>query len=261
MSFEKQTAFLWDIDGVVADSPHEESWRKVAEMPEWGIHGLTSEFYLNHVSGKPRLEGADNIFERLDGYKKHNARTAEEKQLLITKYADQKNNIVRELIENGEFTIFDSSVIMLLEGKRNGMKMGAASASKNANAMLGKVRVFNSIKNGRYPFVSPETTVYDLFDVNVCGKTVPGGKPALFKIASEEIMKMTNGEVMRFIVFEDAIAGVEAAKKNGFFTVGIVRIGQKSCFEKAGADIVVHDLSEITYEELKKIVTDKEGIT
>ena len=63
------------------------------------------------------------------------------------------------------------------------------------------------------------------------------------------------GETDKFIVFEDGITGIQAAKENGFFGVGIIRIGERADFEKAGADIIVNDLSEITFEELEEKIT------
>ena len=101
-----------------------------------------------------------------------------------------------------------------------------------------------------YDFINDTTSVHSLFDVNVCGKSVPGGKPELFKIAAEEIQKMTEGKVSKFVVFEDGVSGVEAAKDNGFFAVGIIRIGKRSDFEKVGADIIVNDLDETSLDEI-----------
>ena len=94
----KEFAFLWDIDGVVADSPHEGAWREVAQLPEWSIEGLTSDFYLNHVASKPREEGAGNILEMLGGYKKLGADSEDKKKELLDKYCDQKNKIIVDFL-------------------------------------------------------------------------------------------------------------------------------------------------------------------
>jgi len=251
---EKKFGFLWDIDGVVADSPHEGAWREVAEMAEWGIEGLTSEFYLNHVASKPREEGADNILKMLGGYEKLGAETPEKKKELLDKYCEQKNKIIVDLIKQGEFGVFESSVMMIVEAKARGLKLGAASASKNANSMLVEINVNEIIQKHKpgaeYDFIKEDTAVHDLFDVNVCGKTVPGGKAELFKISAETISEMTGGEAEKFVVFEDGISGVESAKQNGFYAVGIIRIGTKEDFERAGADIIVNDLSEISFDEI-----------
>jgi beta-phosphoglucomutase-like phosphatase (HAD superfamily) len=47
-------------------------------------------------------------------------------------------------------------------------------------------------------------------------------------------------------VFEDALAGVEAARAGGFgFVVGVDRVGQAEALRAQGADIVVTDLAEL----------------
>ncbi len=260
MAFEDEFGLLWDIDGVVADSPHEESWRKVAEMPEWGIEGLDSKFYLDYVASRPRYEGANNILTLLKGYEKKGADTEEKKRGLMDEYASRKNKLIVDLIKNGEFGVFDSSVLMLAEAKNRGMKLGAASASKNANSMLTKIKVKPILEKNKAKvpdFIRDDTMVYDLFDTNYCGKSVPGGKAELFKLAAEEIREMTKSKVNKFIVLEDGTSGIEAGKKNGYYGVGIIRIGTREDFEKAGADIIVNDLSEISLDEIKEKITKK----
>lgn len=246
----KNYAFIWDIDGVIADSPHEESWRKVAESPEWGLQGLTSDFYLKYVASKPRYEGAHNILEKLGGYEKFNAKTEEQKDEILKRYAEQKNNLIKDLIEKGQFGVFESSVIFLLNAKEKNILCAAASASKNANSMLTKINAYKIAEkhNLKYSFLK-EKYVYDLFDVNVCGVTVENGKAGLFKLAFEKL-KEKNPDVKIPVVFEDGLTGIEAAKSNNYFAVAIVRIGKKEDFEKVNADIIVDDLSQLKVEDI-----------
>lgn len=253
---EKEFAFLWDIDGVVADSPHEKAWREVAEMPEWGITGVTPEFYQNYVASRPRTEGAENILSMLGGFEKLGADTPEKKKELLDKYSSQKNRIIVDLITKDGFGVFESSVMMIVEAKARGIRLAAVSASKNANTMLKKINVNSIVQKNNpgagYGFIKNDTAVYDLFDVNLSGKTVPGGKAELLKISAGKISDITHGEAKKFVVFEDGISGIEYAKQNGFFAVGIIRIGTRQDFEKAGADIIVNDLSETSCDEILK---------
>lgn len=249
----KEYCFIWDIDGVIADSPHEEAWRKIAESPEWDLKGLTSDFYLKYVASKPRYEGAHNILEKLGGYKKFNVKTDEEKRMILLKYSEQKNNLIKDLIDKKQFGVFESSVIFLLNAKEKNIICAAASASKNANSMLTKINVNKIVEKYKlkFNFLKDETFVYDLFDVNVCGLVADDGKAGLFKMAFEEIKKQNNN-IKISVVFEDGLTGIEAAKQNNFFAVGIVRIGQKEYFEKVGADIIVNDLNEIKIDDMLK---------
>ena len=59
-------AFIWDIDGVVVDSPHEQAWRAVATGAPWDVDQLSSDFYFAHVASRPRYEGGHNIL-RMNG--------------------------------------------------------------------------------------------------------------------------------------------------------------------------------------------------
>jgi len=47
------------------------------------------------------------------------------------------------------------------------------------------------------------------------------------------------------VVFEDALAGVQAGHAGGFYTVGVDRVGQRQALKEHGADIVVDDLGEL----------------
>jgi beta-phosphoglucomutase-like phosphatase (HAD superfamily) len=48
------------------------------------------------------------------------------------------------------------------------------------------------------------------------------------------------------VVFEDALAGVEAGRAGHFaFVVGVDRVGQSEALKRHGADIVVKDLEEL----------------
>jgi alpha,alpha-trehalase len=61
-----------------------------------------------------------------------------------------------------------------------------------------------------------------------------------------EAARRLNARPDRVIVVEDALAGVEAARKGGFkCVVGVERTGWAREYEKHGADIVVEDLSEL----------------
>ena len=106
---------------------------------------------------------------------------------------------------------------MLVEAKKRGMKLGAASASKNANSMLTKIKVKDILEKNKTEvpdIIKEDTVVYDLFDTNFCGKTVPGGKAELFELAAKGITEMTGGKVAKFVVFEDGTSGIEAGKKS-----------------------------------------------
>jgi beta-phosphoglucomutase-like phosphatase (HAD superfamily) len=257
-NFEKEVGFIWDIDGVVVDSPHELAWRVTAMKPEWGVPSLSSEFYFRYVAGRPRFEGGNIILEKKDVYERLGLTTAEDKRLALERFCKQKNQMIRELIKERKFKVFASSVIFLLETKNIGYKHAAASASKNAKDLLTLTYLdqIPYVDTSQYDFVLNERTLYSVFEVDTCGLDVKGGKKAIFQVAAQKLKEMSNEEINYFIVFEDAPSGIKAAKAAGMFGVGIVRIGTAKELWDAGAHIVVKDLSELSYQSLKQTILE-----
>jgi HAD superfamily hydrolase (TIGR01509 family) len=92
------------------------------------------------------------------------------------------------------------------------------------------------------------TGIDHLFDVVVDGNLADqlhlAGKPApdAFLLGAKQL----EVEPKRSVVFEDAIAGVQAGHAGGFgLVVGVDRTGDPEALQKNGADIVVQDLSEL----------------
>ncbi len=249
--------FIWDIDGVVMDSPHEEAWRETATKPPWNVDSLSTDFYFKHVASRPRLEGAHNILLLKGVYDKLGAKTEEERQKVLDSFSNEKNEKIREFIRKGKFKIFRDAVILLLKAKSEGVPQACASASKNAKDMLVRVdkgRILREIGND-FGVMSEGQTLYDMFDVDVCGLEL-GGKDRIQKFAAEGL-KGKFPQLKDFVVFEDSPAGVEAAKSLGLFAVGIHRIGSIKAMKDAKADIVVDNLEKLDIEVIGKNVSKK----
>ena len=66
---------IFDVDGVLVDSPHEKAWREsLRELMEsgwadvraattWSPEAFTSRVYQEYVSGKPRMSGARDALD------------------------------------------------------------------------------------------------------------------------------------------------------------------------------------------------------
>lgn len=246
-----KVGFIWDIDGVVLDSPHEEAWRITVMKQPWGADGLTSDFYFAHVASRPRYEGGNNILELKGIYKKFGAKTPQKKKELLEKFCTQKNALIRDLIKEGKFKLFPDAIYLLLKAKKRGVLQSALSASKNANDMLIRVSKDRVIKElgDDLGILSQRDTLFSIFDFNACGLDVKG-KIEMQKFAMDGLKSVSEGRVEKFVVFEDAPSGVEAAKKLGSYAVGVLRIGSEQELKKAGADIVVKDLRTIELDRL-----------
>jgi beta-phosphoglucomutase-like phosphatase (HAD superfamily) len=246
-----QIGFIWDIDGVIIDSPHEESWRQTVIREPWNAEGLTSDFYFTHVASRPRHEGAQNILELLGIYESLGAISEEEKLPLMRKYAQEKDALIKNLIQRGKFKLFADAVGLLLRAKRAGIPQAAASASKNASTLLKKVtrsRVLRELGDD-LGVMSDRDTLYTIFDFHACGVDL-GGKEEILSYAAEGLTKVYGADVDTFFVFEDAPSGMEAARSLGFRAVGVFRIGDRKALEEAGACLVTDDLGKVRIEDL-----------
>ena len=90
--------------------------------------------------------------------------------------------------------------------------------------------------------------INDLFETVVDGKTVDAqqlkGKPAPDTFLAGA--KALSVQPAQAVVFEDALAGVQAGRAGHFgFVVGVDRVGQADALKEHGADIVVKDLAEL----------------
>ncbi|KQO91804.1 HAD family hydrolase [Methylobacterium sp. Leaf90] len=215
------SAVIFDVDGVLVDSPHEQAWREaLAGFADPA--GFTTAFYQAHVAGKPRLEGARATLERL-GDAEVAAHTAA--------FAERKQAVIDRLIAEDRFVAFPDAIRLAVALRDTGLRIVLASSSKNADAMLARV----ILPDGR--------TLRSLFDADVSGRDVPRGKPdpTLFLLAA----KAVNVPPTRCLVVEDAPAGIRAAKAGGMASLGIARLGDEALLRAAGADLVVTSLDQL----------------
>jgi beta-phosphoglucomutase len=222
-------AVIFDVDGVLIDSPHERAWREALQ----GITDparLTTEIYQAHVAGKPRLSGAHAVLEQL-GVPNAGQRA--------TLYAERKQRRIEELIKAGDIKAFPDALRFVRAVETLGLPLAAASSSKNANEMMQLV----PIDSGR--------TLLDVFAANVCGRDLRRGKPdpEIFLLAATELGVAPSV----CLVVEDAAVGVEAARAGGMAALGIARLGDEALLRAAGADLVVTSLDEVAVETLAEV--------
>ncbi|WFO74655.1 HAD family phosphatase [Desulfurococcaceae archaeon MEX13E-LK6-19] len=216
--------FIWDFDGVIVFTPHEEAWRIAAET--YGAKGFTHDFYLKHVAGRPRFEGGHAILELLGVYKAKGLVDSESKKKLLREFTNFKNKVFRELIERGVYEVNWSVIDFIIRAKREGIIQVLASASKNASPIAYKV------------IIKGYGVLANLFDIDVSG--TGRSKEEVFKNAVEYV-KENYGTIDCAIVFDDAPSGVKAGKKLGLKVVGY---GGNELLE-AGADLVVKEFKDL----------------
>jgi beta-phosphoglucomutase-like phosphatase (HAD superfamily) len=239
---------IFDVDGVLVDSPHEAAWRDVfnelmegewaaiADQTSWTPEAFTSEVYQQVLSGKPRMEGAMAALEYFG---------VPDPQARVDTYAERKQEMVVKLIEAGKFSAYPDALRFLLAVKDRGIAVAAASSSKNAGLFLRQIRLdaFATQEGLDYDWIKPGLTLLSAFDVDISGRHFARGKPhpEIFLTAAEEL----GVEPQAAFVIEDAVSGVQAAKAGGFAALGVARHDDEELLHGADADIVVATLDDV----------------
>jgi len=246
---------IFDVDGVLVDSPHERAWRETLQLlmetdwrdvrPETSYtpDRFTPAVYQEVVAGKPRMSGARAA---LDYFEVPDAESRAEE------YAQRKQRQVVELIEAGKFLAFPDALRFILAVKELGVLVAAASSSKNAGLFLEQIRLdeFASEQGLDYGFIEPGLTLQNVFDADVTGRDFPQGKPhpMIFLTAAEELGVAPQD----CFVIEDATSGVQAAKAGEMAALGVARLDDEELLHRAGADLVVTTLDDVDLDALAK---------
>ena len=250
-------AVIFDVDGVLVDSPHEKAWREslrdlmegdwkgIRDQTTWAPEAFTPLLYDEQISDKPRMDGARAALEYFHV-------PDDERGSRLTQYADRKQAMVVRLIEAGDFTAYPDALRFVLAVKDAGLRLAAASSSQNAKLLLNKIRMDSfAEENDLTPAtLRPGLTLLDCFDVDVSGRHFEHGKPHpdMFLAAAHDL----EVDPKAAIVIEDAPAGVEAARAGRMAAIGIARAGEEALLARAGADVVVTSLDEVQLVALRQ---------
>ncbi len=213
----KYTGYIFDLDGVLVDTAryHYLAWKKLAE--ELGI--TFTEKDNERLKGVSRMRSLEIILE-IGGVSK----TEEEKEALC----ERKNECYLEYVNSmGPNEALPGVWDFLKDAKVHGCKLALGSASKNARPVM-----------DRLGFT-------EIFDVIADGSMVTRSKPdpEVFVLASDLLGIPTDN----CLVFEDAVAGIEAAHAGGMAAVGI---GTRENLPEA--DIIAAGLGELTVDLIEE---------
>ncbi len=184
-------AFIFDLDGVIVDTAryHFLAWQKLAQ--ELGIE-FTPE-HNEELKGVSRVRSLDIILE----LGKVTASQEDKNRWLVQKNEDYLSYL--KDIDNSEILPGVIPILQFLKEKNQAIALG--SASKNARPILEK------------------TGIIHYFDAIVDGNDVTNAKPdpEVFLQAA----KLLGSTPENAIVFEDSVAGVQAANIANMISVGI----------------------------------------
>ena len=182
---------IFDLDGVLVDTAkyHFLAWKKLADQLDIPFTEEDNE----RLKGVSRIKSLDILLSL--GNKSY----SEDER---NKFMEQKNKeYVRYISQMDEREILPGVIELLNQLKDRKLKIALGSASKNSGLIL---------KN---------TKLQDYFDVIVDGNDVLKAKPdpEVFLLGAKRI----GIPASQCIVFEDAYAGIEAAKKAGMLAIGV----------------------------------------
>ncbi|MGH3900858.1 MAG: HAD family hydrolase [Pseudonocardiaceae bacterium] len=246
---------IFDVDGVLVDSPHERAWRDslrelmendwagIADQTSWSDKRFTQKVYQQVLSGKPRMSGALAALEYFE---------VPDATSRVEAYAANKQTMVIKLIEAGEFQAYPDALRFVLAVRDSGIPVAAASSSKNAGLFLRQIRLdtFAAAKGLHYDFLRPGLSLLEFFDVDISGRDFAQGKPhpEIFLTGAAEL----GGAPEHCFVVEDAVSGVQAAKAGGMAALGLARADDEELLVAANADLVVTSLDEVDVAGLKE---------
>ena len=211
-------AFIFDLDGVIVDTAkyHFLAWRKLANSV--GVD--FSEEQNEQLKGVSRVRSLEKILAW------GGIELAEEKfmELMAKKNNDYLSHVNK--MDESEILPDVPKVLNFLQEEQFQIALG--SASKNARTILQKVNLF------------------DMFDAIVDGTNVTKAKPdpEVFLNAARFLQVEPND----CVVFEDSVAGIQAANTANMISIGI---GDKNVLHEA--DFIFNDFTEISVEFLTEL--------
>jgi beta-phosphoglucomutase len=210
--------FIFDLDGVIVDTAkYHLAWRKLANQLGFEFTKEQNELFKG-VSRKRCLEILLEIG------------TIETSKQQFDTWMLEKNVDYLLYIENMDASEILPDIPRVLEFlNKNKIPIALGSASKNARPILEKVNLLH------------------YFDVIVDGNNVTKAKPdpEVFLLAAEQLGVHRND----CIVFEDAVAGVEAANAAKMISIGI---GDDSVLSKAQFNF--NDFTEISTNFIQELI-------
>jgi beta-phosphoglucomutase family hydrolase len=233
-------ACLFDLDGVLTStaSVHAAAWRQMfdgylrqrAAREGQPFVPFSDQDYDNYVDGKRREDGTRSFLESRGITLPEGTPDDRPGAETVHGLANAKNEILQRKLETGGVAAYPGSVRYLHQVREAGLASAVVSSSANATAVLAAAGL--------------DGLVDLVVDGIVAARERLTGKPApdTFLAAARKLNVLPADGV----VFEDALAGVEAGRAGSFgFVVGVDRVGQAAALRAHGADVVVTDLADL----------------
>ncbi|NTU46883.1 HAD family phosphatase [Candidatus Roizmanbacteria bacterium] len=213
-------AVIFDMNGVIIDDERfqKQAWRRYLEAHNIKISEDEFKYYIN---GRTEKDGLKYIYK--------DTLSPEEQEKIL----DERIGYVIEIVSE-RLQLTEGLAELLNELYDNNIATAIATGSRQ--------RYFNFIMDG--------LQIRKYFNTFVTANDINKGKPdPEIYLKSAEKLKVMPTECL---VFEDAISGIQAAKKAGMKVIGVATTHQKE--ELAIADYTISTFQEINLEKLRRIV-------
>ncbi|MEX2482029.1 MAG: trehalose-phosphatase [Gammaproteobacteria bacterium] len=236
-------AVLFDMDGVITDTAqaHAAAWQRLFdEFLKTRAERYGEEFrpfdprhdYRQYVDGKPRMDGVSSFLDARGIPLPYGDEGDDPDRETVCGLGNRKDRYFNTWLEENQVYAYPGTLELIETLRQAGIKTAVFSASRNAEAVLRNAGVL------------------DLFDAKVDGSDaadldIPGKPDPAMLLAAARRLGVVPG---RAAVVEDALAGVEAGANGAFgLVIGVARGDYGDELAAAGADVVVHDLSEMRF--------------
>lgn len=241
LSLTQFEAMLFDLDGVLTPTAtiHAACWKRVFDEFLKSRADSTGEpfvpfdlpqDYLNYVDGKPRYPGVESFLAARAIELPYGDPKDPPNQTTVCGIGNGKDSYFATVLQEDGIEAFPGAIALVKDLRDKGIKTAVVSSSRNCQAVLkaaGITHLFDTIMDGRVA----ET-------LHIPGKPAPD----TFLRAAADLSVTPE----KAVVFEDAIAGVQAGQQGKFgLVIGVAEPENAQALLDNGANTVVADLGEL----------------
>jgi HAD superfamily hydrolase (TIGR01509 family) len=209
---------IWDMDGVLLDSTelHFKIWKQI--FSEFGVDYSRENFI--RLFGMTNLETIQTVLGKKLSLKE-SLELAKKRQQLFMKQVTTKVRMIPGAVQWLQF-FFDRNIPQVI-------------ASSNAQRFI--------------EFIVKQLNINDFFQALVSAEDLASKpNPAVFL----ESARRLNAQPRHCLVFEDAVAGIEGAKKAGMKCIAITTTNSPDVLEKA--DLIIPSFSALTQAQILQLM-------
>jgi beta-phosphoglucomutase family hydrolase len=232
---------LFDLDGVLTQTAkvHAAAWKEMfdaflsARATAQGTVFVPFDVgadYETYVDGRPRADGTRAFLASRGITLPEGSDDDPPTAATVHGLGSRKNAIVLRRIRTDGVEVYPGSVTYLNACRAAGLAVAVVSSSANTHQVLAVTGL--------------AALVTAVVDAGVAQAQGLAGKPAPDTfLAGARMLGLPPDQA---VVFEDALAGVEAGRAGHFAcVVGVDRVGHAAALKEHGGDIVVADLAEL----------------